>query len=128
MDSGFATTMASAVDALKSGFDSFTGSTIAGGVWEGDASENAKTQVTSKIDPKVEKAKEKLGKLVSAIDMAKEAETAKYNMEEADRAIGALDSSATNYAEEKAKLEKQKEEFKKTFDELVEKIKSTCSG
>ena len=127
MDSAFATQMQQAVEKLSSGFKTFTGGTITGGIWEGDAANNAQEQVTGKIDPKVEAVNTKLGNLVSAISEAEAAKTAKENMEEADRAIAALDSSATNYAEEKGNLEKKKEEFKQQFDEAVEKVKSLCS-
>ena len=67
MDSGFASTMISALETLSQGFTSFTGSTITEAVWNGDAADNAKNQVTEKIDPKVEAAKEKLQKRLDAI-------------------------------------------------------------
>ena len=59
MDSGFASTMSTAVETLSSSFSSFTGSTLAAGVWEGEAADNAKNQVSSKIDTKVEAVQEK---------------------------------------------------------------------
>ena len=128
MDSGFASTMMSAVDALASGFSSFTGSTIAGGVWEGDAATNAGEQVTSKIDPKVEAVKSKLNNLISAIQEAENARAAKENMQLAENAISALDPKSTSYASDLAARTSERDKYKAQFEEAVANVNSLCSG
>ena len=127
MDAAFASTMEAAVDALSNGFKSFTGSTITEAIWNGEAADNAKNQVTEKIDTKVEAVKAKLQNLISAIQEAENAQTAKSNIETAESEISKLDTTATNYEEVKSGLEQQIEEFKKVYDESIEKVKSLCS-
>ena len=53
MNSQFASDMINAIEALTSSFSTFTGGTITGGTWEGDAAENAKNKVTQKINTKL---------------------------------------------------------------------------
>lgn len=131
MDSGFVDTMVTALDTLSEGFSSFTGKTITGDIWNGDAADNAKNQVTEKIDPKVEAAKEKLANLKSAIQEAQAAQTAKENMAEADRCIAEIQSSSAKESEKRAEIaarQKEKEAFEKEFNEHVDKIKSLCGS
>lgn len=130
MDSGFASTMMTAIDTLSSGFSSFTGSTIAGGVWEGQAADNAKNQVSEKIDTKIEAAKEKLQNLISAIEEGNLAVTAKENIAEAEKCISEVNSSNASAEEKKSKiesLETDKKKFEEEYKEHVEKVKSLCS-
>ena len=109
MNSGFASEMINAIDSLTNSFSSFTGGTITGGTWEGDAAENAKNQVTQKIDPK--------------------AEAAKKNIEELDRCIAEVKSSDADESAKQKKISEytsKKEDFKKEYDAAVEKVKSLC--
>ena len=129
MNSGFASEMINAIDSLTSSFSSFTGGTIVAGTWEGDAAENAKNQVTQKIDPKAEAAKEKLNNLINAIQEAANAEAAKANMEELDRCIGEVNASDAEESLKKEKIaeyEAKKEEFKEQYDAAIEKVNSLC--
>ncbi len=130
MDSGFASTMSTAVETLSSGFSSFTGSTLVAGLWEGDAADNAKNQVTEKIDTKVEAVQEKLQNLISAIEKGNEAITAKKNMEEAQRCIEEVKASDAAQGVKNAELRQLEADYKKykqQFDNLVEEVKSLCS-
>lgn len=130
MDTSFISTMASAIDTLSNGFSSFTGSTITGGIWEGNAADNAKNQVTSKIDPKVEAIKEKLKNLSSAIDEGNAAITAKDNIAKAEKAIAEVDASNLTPNEkqtEKNSLEADKKKFEQEFKDHVDKVNSLCS-
>ena len=129
MNSGFASEMINAIDSLTNSFSSFTGGTITGGTWEGDAAENAKNQVTQKIDPKAEAAKEKLNNLINAIQEAANAEAAKKNIEELDRCIAEVKSSDADESAKQKKISEytsKKEDFKKEYDAAVEKVKSLC--
>jgi len=131
MDSGFVDTMVTALDTLSEGFSSFTGKTITGDIWNGDAADNAKNQVSEKIDPKVEAAKEKLANLKSAIAEAQAAQTAKENMAEADRCIAEIKSSSASDSEKSSEIDKrqkEKEKFEKEFNEHVDKVKSLCGS
>ena len=128
MDSGFATKMIEALDTLKSGFDSFTGKTITEAVWNGDAADNAKNQVSEKIDPKVEAAKEKLNNLVEAIAEAGEAERAKENIKIAENAIANLNKDADDYHSALKARQAEKEKFEKEFEEHIAKVKSLCGS
>lgn len=123
MDSGFASTMSTAVEALSSAFSSFTGSTLVAGIWEGEAADNAKNQVSEKIDTKIEAVQEKLKNLITAIDKGNEAITAKSNMETAQKAL--KETNLSNAAIRQLEADYQK--FKEQFDQLVEEVNSLCS-
>ena len=130
MDSGFASTMSTAVETLSSGFSSFTGSTLVAGIWEGEAADNAKNQVSEKIDTKIEEIQEKLKNLITAIDKGNEAITAKSNMEEAQRCIEEVKASDAPMGQKNADIkhfQEDYEKYKKQFDDLVEEVKSLCS-
>ena len=131
MDSGFAQKALEALNSLSDGFNTFVGSTITEAVWNGDAADNAKNQVSEKIDPKVEAAKEKLENLIKAIQEAELAQTAKENIAEADRCIAEIKSSSATEGEknaEIAKRESEKKKFQAEFDEHVNNVKSLCGS
>lgn len=131
MDSGFASTMKQAIETLTSSFSSFTGGTITGGVWEGDAADNAKNQVTEKIDPKAEAAQKKLDNLIEAIQQAANAEAAKENIAKADEAIDNVKKSDAPQGEKNAEiktLEADKAKFQKEYDDAVAQVKSLCGS
>ena len=131
MNSQFASDMIKAIEDLTSSFSTFTGGTITGGTWEGDAAENAKNQVTQKINPKAEAAKEKLNNLINAIQEAANAEAAKANMEELDRCIGEVNASDAEESLKKEKIaeyEAAKEKEKEKYDAAIEKVNSLCSN
>ncbi len=131
MDSGFASTMKQAIETLTSSFSSFTGGTITGGVWEGEAADNAKNQVTEKIDPKAEAAQKKLDNLIEAIQQAANAEAAKENVKKAEEAIAAVNASDAPQGEKNAEiksLEADKAKYQKEFEEAVEQVKSLCGS
>lgn len=123
MDSGFASTMSTAVETLSSAFSSFTGSTLVAGIWEGEAADNAKNQVSEKIDTKIEAVQKKLKNLITAIDKANEAQTAHDNMVKAQEAL--KETNLSNAAIRQ--LEADYQRFKEQFDQLVEEVKSLCS-
>ena len=113
MDSGFAQ---KALNSLSDGFNTFVGSTITEAVWNGDAADNAKEQVTGKINPKVEEVKEKLNNLISAMALVEKAQIQKENMAEADRCIAeAQKSGASKEAIDKevSKLRGERRDFEK---------------
>lgn len=131
MNSQFASDMINAIDTLTNSFSTFTGGTITGGIWEGDAADNAKNQVTQKINPKAEAAKEKLNNLITAIQEAANAEAAKSNVEELDRCIGEVNASDAEESLKKEKIaeyEAAKEKEQEKYDTAIEKVKSLCSN
>ena len=127
MDSGFAQKALEALNSLSDGFNTFVGSTITEAVWNGDAADNAKEQVTGKINPKVEEVKEKLNNLISAMALVEKAQIQKENMAEADRCIAeAQKSGASKEAIDKevSKLRGERRDFERTYYEVIKQIKA----
>ena len=127
MDSGFAQKALEALNSLSDGFNTFVGSTITEAVWNGDAADNAKEQVTGKINPKVEEVKEKLNNLISAMALVEKAQIQKENMAEADRCIAeAQKSGASKEAIDKevSKLRGERRDFERTYNEVIKQIKA----
>lgn len=128
MASSIASDMAKAVNTLGDGFKTFYSSTITEAVWNGEAADNAKNQVTSKIDPKVEELTTKLNNLQQALDLAESAKIAKGNMDEFERALSSLDPKSDNYFSKKREFKKGYNENKKTYDDSIRQIRKLCGS
>ncbi len=130
MDSGFASQMISAVESLANGFSTFTGGTITESVWNGAAADNAKNQVTEKIDPRVEEVKEKLNNLINAIQEAENARAAQANVAEAERCIEQV--RASNVSDEQksteiSQFEADKDRYQDQYEQAKNNVISLCS-
>lgn len=127
MDSGFATSMKTAVETLSGGFDTFSGATFTESVWFGQAADNAKNQISEKIKTKIEAVQEKLSNLVSAIEKGNEAIESKARIEELKTGLSSLNKDASDYKTKKAEWEKALSDEETKFEELVAQVKSLCS-
>lgn len=128
MASSIASEMAKAVNTLGDGFKTFYTSTITETVWNGEAAENAKKQVTSKIDPKVEELTTKLNNLQQALDLSENAKIAKGNMEEYEKALNSLDPNADNYFSKKREYKQGHKEEERKYNDYIEKIRKLCNS
>lgn len=126
--SSMASAMATAVNLLGEAFRKFSSGTITEAIWNGEAADNANTQITSKIDPKVEDLKTKLNNLQQAIDLIGTAETAKGNMDEFERALSSLDSKADDYFSKRREYRKGYKESKKLYEDSIEQIRKLCGS
>ena len=128
MASTIASDMAKAVSALGDGFKSFSSSTITEAVWNGDAAENAKTQITSKIDPKIEEVTTKLNNLQEALNILEAAKVTKGNIEEYEKALANLDPKSDGYFKNKVSFNLEKLKLQKEYDGYIRQIKKLCSN
>lgn len=127
MSAEFVGKMSSAVESLSGGFQSFTGGTFTEAVWFGEAADNAKNQVSEKIDTKIEEIKSKLQNLSSAIAKADEAAQVKKEISSCESSISGLNSSYDDYKEKLAQWEARKKELQESYDNLISEIKGLCS-
>lgn len=126
--SSMASAMATAVNLLGEAFKKFSSGTITETIWNGEAADNANTQITSKIDPKVEDLKTKLNNLQQAIDLIGTAETAKGNMDEFERALNSLDSKADDYFSKRREYNKGYKDSKKLYEDSIKQIRKLCGS
>ena len=128
MASSMASEMAKAVNSLGEGFAKFSSGTITEAIWNGEAADNAKNQITSKIDPKVEEVTTKLNNLQQALDLVENSKIAKGNMESYEKAISELNPEASDYHKVKREYNSKAKEFRKEYEGYIKQIKSLCGS